>query len=104
MVVKMENKKNIKTLTIILMVVGILAILFTISMVILFYKFQSIPDTLCERFFTCVVGELGIAGVIQVVKTIFKNKTQTQTDETLDTSEEMNEEIVSNDYTNNLEI
>ena len=43
-------------------------------MIVLFYKFQSIPDTLCERFFTCVVGELGIAGLIQIVKTVFKDK------------------------------
>ena len=96
----MKDKKGIKTLTIILMVVGVLTILFTISMVVLFYKFQSIPDTLCERFFTCIVGELGIAGVIQVVKTIFKNKNQTQTNEDTD----INEDFISDDHTNNLEI
>ena len=96
----MKDKKGIKTLTIILMVVGVLTILFTISMVVLFYKFQSIQDTLCERFFTCVVGELGIAGVIQVVKTIFKNKNQTQTNEDTD----INEDFISDDHTNNLEI
>ena len=96
----MKDKKGIKTLTIILMVVGVLTILFTISMVVLFYKFQSIPDTLCERFFTCIVGELGIAGVIQVVKTIFKNKNQTQINEDTD----INEDFISDDHTNNLEI
>lgn len=93
----MKDKKGIKTLTIILMVVGILTILFTTSMIVLFYKFQSIPDTLCERFFTCVVGELGIAGAIQVVKTIFINKKEKTNDCKAD-----NESI--SDDTNTLEI
>jgi hypothetical protein len=36
--------------------------------------FQSIPDVLCERFYTVVVGECGVAGAIQIVKTICKHK------------------------------
>lgn len=73
MVINMKNKKGIKTLSIVLIILGVTTILFTASMILLFYKFQSIPDTLCERFFTCVVGELGIAGLIQIAKTICTN-------------------------------
>lgn len=68
------NKKEARTLNVVLLVVGISAFIFTAVMMVFFAIFQQIPDTLCERFYTCVVGECGIAGVIQVVKTIFQNK------------------------------
>jgi hypothetical protein len=44
------------------------------SMIALFCIYQSIPDTLCERFYTVVVGECGVAGIIQIIKTICKHK------------------------------
>lgn len=70
-----ELKKNtIKVLDLILIIVGISTFIFTVIMLIFFYLFQSIPDTLCERFFTVIVGELGITGIIKIVKIIFKNK------------------------------
>lgn len=70
----MKANKEKKALDIILLVVGISAFVFTAVMMVFFAIFQQIPDTLCERFYTCVVGECGIAGVIQVVKTVFHNK------------------------------
>lgn len=63
-----------KTLNLILLIIGISTAIFTISMIVIFCIFQSIPDTLCERFYTVVVGECGVAGIIQVIKTICKHK------------------------------
>ena len=94
----MQNQKSIKTLTIVLIIVGITTMIFTASMIVLFCKFQSIPDTLCERFFTCVVGELGITGAIQVVKTIVSKKQC----ESVEDAECIDENI--SDDINNLEI
>lgn len=71
---KKNNKKNFKTLNLILIIVGISTCIFTTVMLIFFYMFQTIPDVLCERFYTVVVGECGVAGAIQVVKTICKHK------------------------------
>lgn len=80
---KRKNKQQTEkqTLTTILLVVGISAFAFTAAMIVLFIMFQQVPDTLVERFYTCVVGECGIAGIIQVVKTIFKNKKSSNTDD-----------------------
>lgn len=103
MVINMKNKKGVKTLTIVLIILGITTILFTVSMIVLFYKFQSIPDTLCERFFTCVVGELGIAGLIQVVKTVCghmfsqKKNSEEYPSEEYPNDEELNEGDNSNE-------
>lgn len=68
------KKKTIKALDLILIIVGVSTFAFTIIMLMFFYLFQAIPDTLCERFFTVIVGELGITGVIKIVKIIFDNK------------------------------
>lgn len=80
------NKKSLKVLDLSLIIVGISTFVFTIIMLVFFALFQAIPDTLCERFFTCIVGELGITGLIQVVKTICSNfkKQNTENDVNLD--------------------
>lgn len=81
------NKKQIKSLDITLILVGVSTLVFTIVMLVYFAIFQCIPDVLCERFFTCVVGECGITGLIQVVKTLCKYKYSN-----LNTNEILNEE------------
>lgn len=73
--------KKIKTLNLILILVGISALIFTVTMIVLFIKYQEIPDTLCERFYTCVIGECGVTGLIQIAKTIWqKNKKSDDTE------------------------
>lgn len=69
-----KAKSKMKTLNLILLIIGISTAIFTITMIVLFCIFQSIPDTLCERFYTVVVGECGVAGIIQIIKTICKHK------------------------------
>lgn len=70
----MKTPGNMRTLTLALLVVGISTWIFTVCMVWLFIKYQMVPDVLVERFYTCVVGELGMMGMIQVVKTIRAGK------------------------------
>ena len=69
-----KEKAKMKTLNLILLIIGISTAIFTVAMIALFCKYQSIPDTLCERFYTVIVGECGVAGIIQVIKTICKHK------------------------------
>ena len=64
------TKKERKILNTILLVIGITTVVFMAAMVWLFVRYQAIPDTLVERYFTCVVGELGVMGVIQVAKSL----------------------------------
>lgn len=70
----MKTPGNMRTLTLALLVVGISTWIFTVCMVWMFIKYQMVPDVLVERFYTCVVGELGMMGMIQVVKTIRAGK------------------------------
>lgn len=63
-------RKERKTLNTILLVIGITTLVFMAVIVGLFIRYQNIPDTLVERYFTCVVGELGVMGVIQVAKSL----------------------------------
>ena len=90
----MKNNKNktLKVLDLTLIIVGISTFIFTAIMIVFFALFQAIPDTLCERFYSVIVGELGVTGVIQVVKTIYKKNTNTYDTEN-DCSIEINEEI-----------
>jgi flagellar basal body-associated protein FliL len=71
---KSKKNKKLKKLDLILIIIGISTVIFTIMMFIFFFMYQSIPDVLCERFYTVIVGELGVAGIIQVIKTICKHK------------------------------
>ena len=60
--------KKIKTTDLVLIVLGVATFLFTVKMIALFESCGAIPDTLVERYFTTVVGECGIMGVITAVK------------------------------------
>lgn len=70
----MKTPGNMRTLTLALLVVGIYTWIFTVCMVWLFIKYQMVPDVLVERFYTCVVGELGVMGIIQGIKTMCSSK------------------------------
>lgn len=67
-----RNKKCIRTMDLILIVVAILLISFTIAMIILFKKYGSVPDTLITCVFAALAGECGIMGWIKTTKE--KNK------------------------------
>lgn len=69
---KNENKNYIRTMDLILIVVGILLISFSISMIFLFKKYGATPDTLITCVFATLGGECGIMGWIKTTKE--KNK------------------------------
>lgn len=69
---KDKEKKCIRTMDLILIVVGILLISFTVSMILIFKKYGSTPDTLITCVFATLGGECGIMGWIKTTKE--KNK------------------------------
>lgn len=48
--------------------------IFTVTMVIMFYIKGYIPDTLVQMAFTYFLGECGVCGIIKAVQTIRENK------------------------------
>lgn len=67
---KKMNKKNkgVKTMDVILVIVGVLLISFTITMIVMFVKYGAIPDTLCTCVFAALGGECGVMGWIRTTK------------------------------------
>ena len=82
-----------KTLTKILLVIGIITLIFTGLMIFLFIKYQTIPDVLVERYFTCVVGECGATAIIQVTKEIMKYKNKDKDKDNKEECTENSEEL-----------
>lgn len=66
------KKKNIGTMDKILVLIGVTTAIFIVTMIFLFVKFQSVPDTLIGCYFGLVGSECGIMGWIKNVKE--KNK------------------------------
>lgn len=57
-----------KTMDIILVIVGVLLLAFTVTMIWLFVQFQSVPDSLIAAFFGLMGTECGVMGWIKNVK------------------------------------
>ena len=62
------NKKNVKTMDKILLILGIFLLLFVIAMIIVYCVTGGIPDTLCTCVFTACTGEIGVMGWIKTTK------------------------------------
>lgn len=63
-----NKKKGVKTMDVILIIVGALLASFTIAMIIIFIKYGSIPDTLCACVFGALGGECGAMAWIRTSK------------------------------------
>lgn len=63
-----EEKKGLATMTIILMIIGILVVAFTITMIWVHIKTGNTPDTLITCFFVATTGEFGVMGWIRTTK------------------------------------
>ena len=63
-----KNKMKFSKKIIILMFVTM--ILFTITMIVTFWKFQAVPDMLIEPFFAFFGIEGGALGIIKVSETV----------------------------------
>lgn len=57
-----------KTMDLILIIIGILLIAFTVVMIITFWRFAMVPDMLITCFFTAMASECGIMGWIKTSK------------------------------------
>lgn len=67
-------KKKIKTMDVILIIVGAALLAFTIEMIILFKETGMIPDTLVTCVFAALAGECGIMGWIKTSKTKYQER------------------------------
>ena len=61
-------QKSLKTMNIILIVIGVLLSLFTLCMIHLYKETGGVPDTLVTCVFMACTGELGIMGWIKSTK------------------------------------
>lgn len=61
-------KKSLKTMNIVLIVIGLFLLLFTVCMIQLYKETGGIPDTLVTCVFAACTGELGVMGWIKSTK------------------------------------
>lgn len=57
-----------KTMDLILIIVGIMLIAFTVTMIVTFWRMGMVPDTLITCFYGALAGECGIMGWIKTAK------------------------------------
>lgn len=71
---KDKQKKEIRTMDLILVIVGLLLISFTVSMILIFRKYGSVPDTLITCVFAALAGECGVMGIIKTTKIRYEDR------------------------------
>lgn len=62
------KKRQRKTMDIVLIILALSTLIFTITMIYLFSKYQTVPDTLITCFFSAVIGECGGMSWIKTTK------------------------------------
>ena len=62
------KKRNVKTMDVILVIIGVLTVAFTVTMIVLYWTHYAIPDTLVTCWFAAITGECGFMGLIQTTK------------------------------------
>ena len=63
-----------KTMNVILVLIGAFLLIFTVTMVVTFFVCGSIPDTLCTCVFAALGGECGVMGWIKTAKEKYAEK------------------------------
>lgn len=56
------------TMDLILVIVGAVLLIFTVTMISVYLNTGAIPDTLCTCVFACLGGECGVMGWIKTTK------------------------------------
>ena len=69
-----KHKKKIKTMDLILVLVGIALLIFTVTMIVLFIKTGSEPSTLETCVFAALAGECGVMGWIKTCKVRYEDR------------------------------
>lgn len=64
----------IKTMNLILIIIGVCLGAFTLEMIHLFYLYQTVPDTLITCVFAALGGECGIMGWIKTTKDKYRER------------------------------
>ena len=64
------------TMDIILALMGVAILTFTVTMIVIFCVYQSVPDTLVNCFFACCGSEGGFMAVIMVAKKLKEGKNE----------------------------
>ena len=72
----MGKREQMSTIDKILIICGIAVIVFTVTMIVIFCIFQSIPDVLVENFFDLFTGETFITFAIWWVKKRYTRRTK----------------------------
>lgn len=73
---KIKQLLEVKTMNTILAFMGLFLLAFTITMIVIFIKFQSVPDTLITSVFACLGAEGGFMSLIQTTKIKEKEETE----------------------------
>lgn len=73
---RLERRSQGGTMDIILMILGVAIAVFTVTMIVLFCVYQSVPDTLINCFFACCGSEGGFMAVIMVAKKLREGKAE----------------------------
>ena len=60
--------KHVKTMDVVLVILGVLTVAFIVTMIWIFRTQYAIPDTLVTCYFAAVTGELGAMGWIKTCK------------------------------------
>ena len=63
-----SNRQKLKTMDLILILIGVFLAAFTVYMIVLFREYGMIPDTLVTCVFAALAGECGIMGWIKTSK------------------------------------
>lgn len=65
---KIKQFLEINTMNTILVCMGLFLFVFTIAMIVIFIKYQAVPDTLITSVFACFGAEGGFMAVIKTAK------------------------------------
>lgn len=71
---KRSSKKEVGTMNVILVIVGVTLILFTLAMIFVFSRYGAIPDTLVTCVFAVCGGECGVMGWIKTTKERYRDR------------------------------
>lgn len=66
---------RVKTMDVILAIIGATTVAFIVTMIVTFWHFGAIPDVLCTCYFAAITGECGVMGVIKTAKVRHEDRT-----------------------------
>jgi len=89
---KEEYEKQLRTMDVILVIVGVLLFSFTVTMIVLFNRTGMIPDTLCTCVFACLGGECGAMAWIKTTKDRYREREWEQEDKEQEKTEKEGDE------------